>query len=431
MSQSLFLSNRPTPVTDSIQPLFGDDSKRRALRENLGILILFGLALVAILNLPIERIFESLFKYDQYRLFLIASSFAIVTVAIRRRQQALRESTAHEALVRDLTENSRIENQLNQLSSLLHTCFTLEEVGQVIPSFAQQLFPGYAGALYIFRNSPNLLELAAHWGNANAPESMFTTDHCWALHQGQMFVVPDPSTNVLCQHVNHGKPYVCLPMMAHGEILALLHVYPTGDAAVESPMTEAQQNLLYRFVEHIALPLSNLKLRDTLRQQSIRDSLTGLFNRRYLDEVLPTEIERARRANSFVSVIMLDIDNFRQFNDIYGHEAGDAVLQALGRFLYRYTREGDIVFRHGGEEFALILPGASADIAQKRAEELCQGVHSLRTEFQGQTLGPGSVSLGIATFPNHGENATLVLTAADASLIQAKSEGRDRVVLAA
>jgi len=155
-----------------------------------------------------------------------------------------------------------------------------------------------------------------------------------------------------------------------------------------------------------------------------------LFNRRYLDEVLPTEIECARRTNSTVSIIMLDIDNFRQFNDIYGHEAGDAVLQALGRFLHRYTREGDIAFRYGGEEFALVLPGVSAEKAQARAEELCQGVHSLRTEFQGQTLGPGSVSLGVATFPHHGETALLVLTAADASLSQAKSEGRDRVVMA-
>ena len=430
MSQSLLLPNRQSSVTDSIQPLLNDHSNLRALRENLGILVLFGLALIAILNLPIERILQSLIEYDRNHVLLIALAFGVMFIVMRRRQNALRESSAQNALVRDLAENSRRANELDQLTNLLHSCFTLEEVGQVIPSFAQRLFPGYAGALYVL-DASNLLELVTQWETSDAPQTMFTTDHCWALHQGQMYVVSNPETSVLCQHVNHGKPYICLPMLAHGEILALLHVYLNGDVTVGSPMTETQQSLLHSFVEHIALPLSNLKLRDTLRQQSIHDALTGLYNRRYLDEMFPTEIERARRANTPVSIMVLDIDNFRQFNDIYGHEAGDAVLQALGRFLYRYTRGGDIAVRYGGEEFALILPGASAQAAQQCAEELCQGVRGLRTEFQGQTLGPGSISLGVATFPNHGENASLVFQAAEAALAQAKSQGRDRVVLAA
>lgn len=431
MSQSLFLSNRHHPVTDSVQPFLGEDLMRRFQRENAGILIFFGLAVVALFNLPIERLVQLVAESDPYHLILIAASFTILVIAIRRRQESLLETSVRAALVKDLEASTRIANQLDQLTSLLHSCFTIEEVSQIIPRFAQQLFPGYAGALYVFGNSPNLLDLVAEWGNTVPPATMFTTDHCWALHQGQRYLVSDPKTSVFCQHINHAKPYVCLPMMAHGEVLALLHVYSIGDAAVDLVATGPYQSLLYDFVEHIALPLSNLKLRDTLRQQSIRDPLTGLFNRRYLDEVLTTETERARRTLEPVSLIMFDIDNFRAFNDIYGHEAGDAILQALGRLFHRHTRGGDLCFRIGGDEFAVIFAGASPDLAQQHAEELCEAIRGLRIEFRSQTLGPGTISAGVATFPNHGESAFVVLQAAEDSLAQAKSEGRDRVILVA
>jgi len=167
-----------------------------------------------------------------------------------------------------------------------------------------------------------------------------------------------------------------------------------------------------------------------LRQQSIRDPLTGLFNRRYLEETLAIEIERARRNNVPFSIIMLDLDHFKRFNDTHGHEAGDAVLQALGSFLHRNVRGGDIACRYGGEEFTLVLPGTSLEIAQQRVEQLCEGIRVLNIDFKNQILGPLTLSRGIATFPNHGDSGEMVLQAADAALYQAKSEGRDRVVVA-
>jgi len=245
-----------------------------------------------------------------------------------------------------------------------------------------------------------------------------------------MYEVSDPPLRILCLHVTLPQPYLCLPMMAHGEVLALLHVHPTSGTAMRLTTTETQRSLLRVFAEYLALALSNLKLRDTLRQQSIRDPLTGLFNRRYLEETLALEIERAKRQEGPFSVMMLDLDHFKHFNDTYGHEAGDTVLEVLGGLLQRQVRGGDIACRYGGEEFALLLPGAALEAAHKRAEQLCAGVRTLALDYKGQSLGPLTVSVGVATFPNHGESAGLVLHAADTALYQAKHEGRDRVAVA-
>jgi len=219
-------------------------------------------------------------------------------------------------------------------------------------------------------------------------------------------------------------------MMAHGEVLALLHVSPNRGITSDETIPEAHNALLRDFTEPIALALSNLKLRDTLRQQSIRDPLTGLFNRRYLEETLTIEMERARRHNGRFSIIMLDLDHFKRFNDTHGHEAGDAVLQVLGGFLQRHVRGEDIACRYGGEEFTLVLPDTSLEIAHQRADQLCEGIRVLNVDFRNQILGPLTFSIGIATFPNHGDSGEMVLQAADLALYQAKSQGRDRVVVA-
>lgn len=219
-------------------------------------------------------------------------------------------------------------------------------------------------------------------------------------------------------------------MMAHGEVLALLYIHSNASMDSNSALPEAQQALAKVFSEHVALALSNLKLRDSLRQQAIRDPLTGLFNRRYLEETLGTEIERARRNNEPFGVMMLDLDHFKRFNDTHGHDAGDAILQSLGAFLLRHLRGGDIACRYGGEEFALIMPSVSPEVAQQRAEQLCAGVRTLSVDFRGDPLGPLTLSIGIATFPKHGENGVMVLRSADSALYQAKSAGRDRVVMA-
>src|ERR1700752_4558120 len=368
---------------------------------------------------------------DEISVIIVLLSIILTIFLIRRWRDLSRAVTTRALAVNELKESAHISEQLSKLTSLLHACFTLDEANKIISHFARQLFPDQTGVLHVFRSSRNLLEIATTWGEAEGYEPMFAPHDCWALGQGQLYEVYDPHHSILCLHVGHANPYICLPMMAHGEVLALLHVNFAPGADGTRTLSETQRSLLRVFTEQIALALSNLKLRDSLRQQSIRDSLTGLFNRRYLEEALSLEIQRAKRNNSPFSVIMIDLDHFKRFNDTHGQEAGDVVLQTLGGFLQRHVRGGDIVCRYGGEEFTLVLPGSTLALAQQRAEELSEGVRSLHVDFNGSSLGPLSLSAGVATFPNHGEGAEMILQAADMALYRAKSEGRDRVIIAA
>jgi diguanylate cyclase (GGDEF)-like protein len=167
-----------------------------------------------------------------------------------------------------------------------------------------------------------------------------------------------------------------------------------------------------------------------LQEQAIRDPLTGLHNRRYLDKILPCELHRAERAGQPVGVIMLDIDHFKRFNDTYGHDAGDTVLRAVGTFLQQHTRGADIACRYGGKELTLVLPGASLAATQQRAEELRAGIQSLGVKHDGQALAQVTISLGVAVFPEHGVSADDIIRAADQALYEAKHSGRNCVVVA-
>jgi GAF domain-containing protein len=274
------------------------------------------------------------FGIDEIIVIIVLMS-VLLTIFLMRRWRDLRQAVATRAqAVQELKASAYTNGELSKMTSLLHACFTLEEANKIISHFAQQLFPHQIGELYAFRSSRNLLELSATWGELDGHETMFAPHDCWALRQGQVYEVQVPERSILCQHVKHANAYVCLPMMAHGEVLALLHVYSERRTADRPQIiSQSQQSLLKVFTEQIALALSNLKLRDSLRQQSIRDPLTGLFNRRYLEESLLLEIQRAKRSNSPFSILMIDLDHFKRFNDTHGHEAGDVVLQSLGRFL--------------------------------------------------------------------------------------------------
>lgn len=369
---------------------------------------------------------------------LIAASIRDVT---DRRQAATALQHANQNLeyrVTELQQYAHLMALLSRMGGMLQICQSVGELYQVVSQYMQQLFPDSVGALYMVNASRNYLEPASVWGNPalSAEEHVFAPEDCWALRRGRMHQVEQLHVGVICRHVRAladpaAEGYLCFPIMAQGDMLGVFHVRTRYSRAATDQrlMTDSKLVLATTAVEQVTLALANLKLRETLRYQSIRDPLTGLFNRRYMQESLEREIRRAERKQYPVGVIMADIDYFKRFNDNYGHEAGDTVLRTIGDLLSAHIRAGDIACRYGGEELTLILPESPLDATIRRAEQLRQAVEDLMIEYHGQTLDTITLSLGVATFPDHGTTAELLLRAADAGLYCAKQEGRNRVML--
>jgi diguanylate cyclase (GGDEF)-like protein len=362
--------------------------------------------------------------------------FLVIRDTVARKKSAAAEREINEKLARSLSEVQERNQEitfLSQMSSFLQTCATSEEACTAIARFGPQLFPTEAGVIYMFHASRNYVERAASWGGANLQEDMFQPVDCWALRRGRLHAVGEKDNAMVCAHVaRHGvpaQPYICAPMMAQGETLGLLYLRAHAVTDNAAPLSEAKQQLAAAVAEQIALALSNLKLRETLRQQSVRDPLTGLYNRRFLEETLDRELVRLERKKLPLSLIMIDVDHFKSFNDTFGHEAGDAVLRDLGGILQRYVRGGDIACRYGGEEFTVILPEAAIEVGCQRAEMLREAMRELRLVHDGKSLGAVTLSLGIAAFPEHGRKREHLLQAADAALYEAKNGGRNRVVI--
>lgn len=354
---------------------------------------------------------------------------------VHHRQQVERElGAAYEKLKRhvsDLQDRNRDITLVNQMGETLEACSSIEDAYQVVSKFAPRLFVGTAGALGLLSASRNLVEWVVQWGETRTEIShpIFVPEDCWALRRARPHAVQDSTTELLCKHLNDPPPrtYLCIPLAAQGEILGLLHL-ARGEP---QPFTDGDEQLAFNVARHVEQALANLKLRESLKQQSIRDPLTGLYNRRYMEESLAREVRRAARNQQPLGVIMLDLDHFKQFNDTLGHDAGDALLREFGGYLLSHVRFEDIACRFGGEEFALILPEAQLGVVAERAEQIRMGTRLLSIHYRGQRLPSVTVSLGVAMFPQDGANGGDVLRAADSALYRAKAAGRDRVVLAA
>jgi diguanylate cyclase (GGDEF)-like protein len=318
---------------------------------------------------------------------------------------------------------------LEQLIDLLQACFSVEEAYTAIEPLMRQLFPNEAGAIYVMSSSKNQLEAIATWGPLPlTSDPVFIPNECLALRRGQTHLVEDTHHGLLCQHIRcHSLPVetFCVPMMAQGEALGVLYVSTLHRGRI----TEIKP-LALTVAKHIGLALANLKLRETLKNQSLRDPLTKLYNRRYLEESLEREIRRSERCPQPLGIILISVDNFDLFNDSFGHAASDLLLREMGMFLPSQIRASDIACRYRGEEFLLLLPEASLEITQQRAEQLRQNIKYLNIQYRRQTLDSITISCGIAGFSEHGMTGKAVIQAADAALNCAKAQGGDRVVTA-
>jgi diguanylate cyclase (GGDEF)-like protein/PAS domain S-box-containing protein len=371
---------------------------------------------------------------------------------------------ATDITARKQAEEARLAemNLLLRLGEMLQACRTVDEAYQVLEQLVPRFFPETSGTVYLFHASRDHLEPHVVWGPrpppaqaivvpgtlgafpdpsatelrpASSPPLHVTAaaisippDDCWALRRGQPHLVERPSAGIPCRHVQPppepAEAVLCHPLVAHGEMLGVLHLRVRG--AMEPPVVQRTAVV----AEQIAMAVANLQLHDKLRNQSIRDPLTSLFNRRYTEETLVRELHRARRSGRPVAVLAIDIDHFKRFNDTFGHDAGDHVLREVAALITQQTRGGDVTSRMGGEELLVILPDAHLDDARARAEQIRTAVAALEVQHQAVALGLVTVSVGVAVFPTHGLQPDDLLRAADAALYGAKRDGRDRVVVA-
>lgn len=199
---------------------------------------------------------------------------------------------------------------------------------------------------------------------------------------------------------------------------------------IDGPISADLRRTAELTARQLSLTLANLRLRETLKEQSVRDPLTNAFNRRYLENVGTKEIAQSARTGQVLAAIMLDVDHFKRFNDLHGHQAGDAALVAVASYLQDNIREGDWFFRYGGEEFVLLLRDGQPSDMMCKADELRMGVAALVLEHDGKTLPRVTASMGLAISAGREETLEMLLARADEALYAAKSAGRNRVLQA-
>ena len=376
-----------------------------------------------------KRTQQSLEEEVRQRTQAVVESKALLTEEMSQRERTQRELDQQtEKLVRELTDRSRVNALLAKMGDLLQSCTNMKEALSIVLGFAPKVFSDVRGAVILLNESRRLLEVVGTWADCQLSSTVFEPDSCWALRTGHRYEVLAGDQAMTCGHAaSVTSACVCIPIQAQGEALGVIHFQTTDDIREISAL---DLSLAGTFAEQIGLSIANIRLREALRSQSIRDALTGLFNRRYLEETLEREVHRTARASQALGVTMLDVDHFQSFNDTFGHAAGDAVLHEIGVFLLRNTRADDIACRYGGEEFVLIMPNADAEATRIRIEQMRLGVKDLRIMYGDKPLGPITISAGIAAFPAHGSSPKQIMTAADAALYQAKKAGRDRVVVA-
>lgn len=339
------------------------------------------------------------------------------------------ESSLREAM--DMMEQHNGETKLvGRMGDYLRGCREREEVYKVISESMPLLFPTSWGSISVFNEKHDMLVPAMTWGKL--PEGIvleFDAEDCWALRQGRGHLVLPDNSAPTCEHlreVDSKNVSFCLPMQAQGETIG--QIYFGADVDDAKYIGRHEMGTMRRITEQISLALANLDLQQALKEQSIRDPMTKLYNRRYLEETFSREISRMQRSGKNLSVLIMDIDHFKKVNDTYGHDAGDAVLTAFARVLSQKSRKEDIACRMGGEEFVLVLTDAPGELAVERAEDIREAASILSIKHGGRTIGV-TVSIGVSIYPTHGETPEDLIKNADKALYQAKNGGRNRVVV--
>ena len=358
----------------------------------------------------------------------LLSVLAATYVAMQRRLQ--RQTHAADVIVAlngvlqtqvdELQVRARDFELLGEMSEMLQVSASIPEACDVLSAFGGALFRDLRGTVLIAASTPSMVEPIASWQNATT--AAFGISECWALRRGQIHI-GSPS-GLRCPHADDVPGVtLCVPMLAIGEGLGVVTLSTTDFMAIGDEV----QRFAKMFADQIAPAVANLRMQETLRMRAVRDALTGLYNRRYMEESLACALVRAARHERRVGVVILDVDHFKRFNDQFGHAGGDALLQQFARLMQNVVREDDVVCRYGGEEFVIVMADTDAGQVRSRAEALVEAVRQLHVHHDGEELGRITVSAGYAVSTDRATTAAALLAAADRALYNAKAAGRDRV----
>ncbi|HOU76753.1 MAG TPA: GGDEF domain-containing protein [Syntrophales bacterium] len=353
---------------------------------------------------------------------------------------------------------------LGRMTNLAISCLTREEAVAVAARFLPRLFPAETGAVFLRAAAEDRYEVVTSWGEEKGWRSFAGSD-CWSLRRRRLHSVRRGKDQPVCPHTDHDPEQwisICIPMTSREDVLGVFHLLiplapgagagdepsggvtirdgagPEGDeepGAAEEYYADgesgaagaARRRLATLTADILTMIFINLQLRRKLDDLSVRDGMTGCFNRRYLEEALTRELKIARRAGRPLAVVLMDIDHFGQFTDAFGHGASSLVLRDLGGFLRENVREVDLACRYGADEFALMFPETDLAGGRRRAEHLQAMIRDLSRRDGYTHLRRITLSMGVAACPDQGETPGDLLEAAKEALKKAKQTGRDRI----
>ena len=330
--------------------------------------------------------------------------------------------------------------QVAELSSALQLSDSRREAYSAIEAYARRIMLELSGAFYVYTASRDQLTRVAQW----APQDTMPgfADHlhpsdCWGLRQGGRYTgCAEPhggqetdAAPLVCRHIE-GEigPFTCIPIVGRGQILGMLHL--RGEALRRKETRALLDGMIERLADQLSLSLTNIELREKLENMALRDGLTGLYNRRFLDEVLEHNLAKLKRDSKHAGLLLLDVDHFKRFNDTHGHQAGDEALRRVGATLTASVRASDVVCRYGGEEFLVFLPECDLAEATAKAEAIRAAIAQTALAVGNQSIPPVTASIGLAMFPQAGTTRAQLIQTADRALYRAKGAGRNRVVAA-
>ncbi|MEH1942533.1 MAG: diguanylate cyclase [Nostoc sp.] len=328
-----------------------------------------------------------------------------------------------EEKARELEAKKRELIYLSDMADMLYSCESEDEVYQVVALTCSKLFPNMSGCIYIIANSKNYVQMNSIWGDEKISKEIFSQSECWALRRGKLNLLSPRSSGLMCSHLIQPVigTHLCVPFFGQGEVAGVLHIY-----ALEEISPEKQQ-ITEIIARTLGIALNNLSIKQRLTYDNLRDGMTQLFNQNYMQTIMEQRLAEAERSGQPLSVIFLDIDNFKSYNSRYGHVTANIVLQGLAKLLLKSIRSFDIPCRWGGEEFVIVMPNMSLETLRKRVEQLRVDVQQMQLRDGDRILESITASFGIAVSES-GITVKDFLNRANQAMLEAKRTGKNRVM---